>query len=65
MVWRLALTTGFPGGLTTFSTFSTETVLTLQRQQYAWTVAIVVSHVLGSLLATIAGIGLVRLFLRA
>lgn len=65
MVWRLALTTGFLGGLTTFSTFSAETVLTLQRQQYFWTATIVGAHVLGSLLATIAGIGLVRLFLRA
>lgn len=65
MVWRLALTTGFLGGLTTFSTFSAETVVTLQRQQYGWTAAIISAHVVGSLLATLAGIGLVRLLLRA
>ena len=62
---RLALTTGFLGGLTTFSTFSGETVTLFLRQQYAWTAAIVVAHVLGSLLLTFAGIQLVRLFLRA
>ena len=64
IVWRLALTTGFLGGLTTFSTFSAETVITLQRQQYGWTAAIIAAHLFGSLLATLAGIGLMRLFLR-
>lgn len=65
MVWRLALTTGFLGGLTTFSTFSAETVLSMQRQQFGWTTLIVLTHVAGSLLATLGGIGLVRAFLRA
>jgi CrcB protein len=65
IAWRLAITTGFLGGLTTFSTFYGETVTLLLRQQYGWTGAIVVAHVLGSLLMTLAGIGLVRLALRA
>lgn len=65
VAWRLAVTTGFLGGLTTFSTFSAETVTLFLRQQYAWTAAIVVAHVLGSLLLTFAGIQLVRMFLRA
>jgi CrcB protein len=65
VAWRLAVTTGFLGGLTTFSTFSGETVTLFLRQQYAWTAAIVVAHVLGSLLLTFVGIQLVRLFLRA
>jgi len=65
VAWRLAVTTGFLGGLTTFSTFSAETVTLFLRQQYAWTAAIVVAHVLGSLLLTFAGIQLVRVFLRA
>lgn len=64
IAWRLALTTGFLGGLTTFSTFSGETVTLFLRQQYAWTAAIIVAHVMGSLLMTLAGIGLVRLVLR-
>jgi CrcB protein len=58
---RLAIATGFLGGLTTFSTFSAETVTLLMRQQYGWTALIVTTHVLGSLLATLAGIGIARM----
>lgn len=57
---RLFVTTGFCGGLTTFSTFSAETVTLLLRQQWGWSLAIVAAHLLGSLLMTLAGIGLVR-----
>lgn len=53
---RLALVTGFLGGLTTFSTFSAETVTLILRQQYAWVAMIVSVHVLGSIAATLAGI---------
>ncbi len=62
---RLFVTTGFCGGLTTFSTFSAETVTLLLRQQFGWTLAIVAAHLFGSLLMTLAGIGVVRLLLRA
>ena len=61
---RLFVTTGFCGGLTTFSTFSAETVTLLLRQQYGWTAAIVGAHVLGSLAMTLAGIGIVRLLFK-
>ena len=62
---RLFVTTGFLGGLTTFSTFSAETVTLMLRQQYAWTCAIVGAHLLGSLAMTLAGIGIVRLLFKA
>lgn len=53
---RLAITTGFLGGLTTFSTFSAEAVTLLSNQEYAWTAVIIISHVGGCILATILGI---------
>jgi CrcB protein len=53
--WRLLVITGFLGGLTTFSTFSAESVSLLLRGQYIWTLAIIVAHLGGSLLMTIFG----------
>jgi CrcB protein len=61
---RLFVTTGFCGGLTTFSTFSAETVTLFLRQQYGWSAAIITAHVVGSLLMTLAGIGLMRMLVR-
>jgi CrcB protein len=54
--WRLLIITGFLGGLTTFSTFSAETVTLLLRGQYAWVAGIIVAHMGGSLLMTVLGI---------
>jgi CrcB protein len=53
--WRLFIITGFLGGLTTFSTFSAETVTLLMRGQYAWTSAIIAAHLGGSLFMTVLG----------
>lgn len=52
---RLLLVTGFLGGLTTFSAFSAESLVLLQRGQ--WTLALVhtATHVLGALAC--AGLG--------
>jgi CrcB protein len=58
--WRLFITTGFLGGLTTFSTFSAEAVGLLARQQYAWAAALVCAHLAGSLAMTVLGIATVR-----
>jgi len=58
---RLAATTGFLGGLTTFSTFSAETTVLLLRRDFTWSAAIIGAHVFGSLLLTIAGVYCVRL----
>lgn len=57
---RLLVTTGFLGGLTTFSTFSAEIVTLLLRKEYLWGAITIAAHVLGSLMLTIAGILLVR-----
>jgi len=57
---RLLLTTGFLGGLTTFSTFSAEVVTLLLRRELLWGAIAVAAHVLGSLVLTIVGILLVR-----
>ena len=57
---RLLMTTGFLGGLTTFSTFSAEITTLLLRREALWTVLGIVAHVAGSVLLTIAGIVLVR-----
>ncbi len=55
-VWRLALVTGFLGGLTTFSSFSAEVVTLLLQQRYALALGTAGVHVAGSLLLTVAGI---------
>ena len=54
--WRLLIITGFLGGLTTFSTFSAETVTLLIRGQYAWGIGIIAAHLGGSLVMTVLGI---------
>jgi CrcB protein len=60
---RLLVTTGFLGGLTTFSTFSAEATTLFTRGQYAWTSALIVLHVAGSIAMTLAGIYLAHLVL--
>lgn len=57
---QLLVTTGFLGGLTTFSTFSAEVVTLLVRKEYLWGALTIGAHVVGSLLTTIAGILLMR-----
>lgn len=57
---RLMVTTGFLGGLTTFSTFSAEVVTLLLRKELLWGAIAIGVHVAGSLTLTIAGILTVR-----
>jgi CrcB protein len=62
---RLLLTTGFLGGLTTFSTFSAETTTLLTRGQYGWMAVILLAHVAGSVALTVLGIVLTDLILES
>ena len=54
-VWRLFVITGFLGGLTTFSSFSGEAMVLLQRGHYSWALAHSAVHLLGSIGCCIAG----------
>ncbi|MDH4188712.1 MAG: fluoride efflux transporter CrcB [Betaproteobacteria bacterium] len=55
--WRLACITGFLGALTTFSTFSAESVQLLMDARYGSALAHSAAHFFGSLAAT--GLGIV------
>lgn len=64
--WRLAVVTGFLGGLTTFSTFSAEVVTLLARHEYGWAIGAAAVHLAGSLALTAIGMLLAGLlFVRA
>ena len=53
---RLLVTTGFLGGLTTFSTFSIESVGLMTRSEFGWAAVHISTHLIGSLMMT--GLGL-------
>jgi CrcB protein len=57
---RLLLVIGFTGGLTTFSSFSLDTISLLQGQHYVFAVANIFANLAAGLIATVLGIGLVK-----
>lgn len=58
--WRLFAVTGFLGALTTFSTFSLESVLLLQRGDFLGALGHTAIHVIGSLALCAAGFAVYR-----
>lgn len=58
--WRLFAVTGFLGGLTTFSSFSAESMVLLQRGDVAWALSHSVLHLVGALIFCFAGFAAYR-----
>jgi CrcB protein len=57
---RLLLVTGFLGGLTTFSSFSGESLSFLHRGDFGWAAAHALAHLLGALLFCAVGFRLIE-----
>jgi fluoride exporter len=58
---RLFVITGLLGGLTTYSTFSAESVALVQSGRYGWALAHTGAHLAGSIVLTVLGMMTVRL----
>lgn len=58
--WKLLIITGFLGGLTTFSTFSVESVQLIQSGRVGWAAILIGIHVFGSILMTVLGLSLCK-----
>ena len=58
--WKLLIITGFLGGLTTFSTFSVESVQLIQSGRVGWAAILIGIHVFGSILMTLLGLSLCK-----
>lgn len=61
--WRAVAVTGFLGGLTTFSSFSAESLMLIERERYAMALVHTLVHVLGALACAFLGARLARLWM--
>jgi fluoride exporter len=61
--WRALAVTGFLGGLTTFSSFSAESLSLIERERWTLAVAHTLVHVLGALACAFLGARLARGFM--
>jgi fluoride exporter len=59
-LYRLLVITGFLGGLTTFSSFSVESLIMIQRGEWALALGHTLAHVLGALVFAAIGFGAAR-----
>lgn len=57
---RLFVTTGFLGGLTTFSAFTGESLSLMHKQEYVLAMLHTCSHVFGALLMAAAGVAFIQ-----
>ncbi|WP_431256676.1 CrcB family protein [Roseateles chitinivorans] len=62
---KLLLVTGFLGGLTTFSSFSGESLSLLQRGEFLMALSHSAAHVVGSLAAAAAGLKVMQMLTSA
>ena len=62
---QLLVTTGFLGGLTTFSTFSAEVASLVVRREWMWSATVILVHVIGSVVFTLLGLWVARSLFQA
>jgi CrcB protein len=62
---QLLVTTGFLGGLTTFSSFSAEVASLVVRREWIWSATVILVHVVGSVGLTLLGLLIARSLFQA